>query len=314
VTEGSGRSGKVGRRKMAKGIDARTKLAGLIGWPLEHTLSPAIHNAAYEAMGLNWVYLPLPVPDGQDLVRVVAGLKGLPFVGFNVTMPYKRVMLSVCDEVATAAAMAGAVNTVHIVDGRLIGYNTDGRGLMESLKEEAGFLAEGKRAVILGTGGAAGAALVGLLLERAAHITIAGRRPEVAEDMIENLAGRLRQTTADAVELGSAREAVEAADLVVNATPLGMDPGDELPVSREWLQPGQVVADMVYRPSMTPLMEAASARGAQVVGGLGMLVDQGAIAIEIWNSGVQSTAPRGVMRTAAETVLAAETVRTSSGG
>ena len=114
-------------------IDAKTKLAGLIGWPLDHSLSPAMHNAAYEAMRLNWAYLPLPIREGQDLMRVVAALRVLPFVGFNVTMPYKRLMLNVCDEVATAAELAGAVNTVHIVDGRLIGYNTDGRGFMESL-------------------------------------------------------------------------------------------------------------------------------------------------------------------------------------
>jgi shikimate dehydrogenase len=295
-------------------IGARTKLAGLIGWPLDHTLSPAMHHAAYEAMNLDWVYLPLPVREGQDLVRVVAGLRGLPFVGFNVTMPYKRVMLNICDEVATAAQLAGAVNTVHVVDGRLIGYNTDGRGLMESLKEEAGFEPQGKRAVILGTGGAAGAALVGLVLERAGHITIAGRRPEVGEDMVENLAGRLRDTTAEAIALSDARDAVEGADLVINATPLGMSPDDELPVVREWLQPGQVVADMVYRPSITPLMEAATARGARAVGGLGMLVDQGAIAIEIWNSGVQNAAPRAVMRSAAEVELASQAGRTSTEG
>jgi shikimate dehydrogenase len=295
-------------------IGARTKLAGLIGWPLDHTLSPAMHNAAYEAMGLDWAYLPLPVREGQDLMRVVAGLRALPFVGFNVTMPYKRVMLNICDEVATAASLAGAVNTVHMVDGRLIGYNTDGRGLMESLKDEAGFEAQGKRAVIIGAGGAAGAALVGLLLEKAGHITVAGRRPAVAEDMIENLVDRLRDTTAEAVALGDARDAVESADLIINATPLGMQPGDALPVPKDWLQPGQVVADMVYRPSTTPLMEAATARGARVVGGLGMLVDQGAIAIEIWNSGIQNAAPRAVMRTAATAALAAESRRIPAGG
>jgi shikimate dehydrogenase len=176
-------------------IDAKTKLAGLIGWPLDHTLSPAMHNAAYAAMNLNWVYVPLPVPEGQDLVRVTNALRALPVVGFNVTMPYKRVMLNVCDEVATAAQLAGAVNTVHIVDGRLIGYNTDGRGLMESLKDEAGLEPAGKRAVILGTGGAAGAALVGMVLERAGLVTLVGRRLEVAEDMIENLSDRTSSST-----------------------------------------------------------------------------------------------------------------------
>jgi len=289
---------------VATTIDANTKLAGLIGWPLDHTLSPAMHNAAYEAMGLDWVYLPLPIREGQDLVRVTSAFRALPFVGFNVTMPYKRIMLNVCDEVATAARLAGAVNTVHVIDGRLIGYNTDGRGLMESLKGEASLEPAGKRAVILGTGGAAGAALVGLVLEKAAHVTLVGRRVEVGEDMIENLGDRLRETTAEAVPFGDeARGAVEAADVVVNATPLGMRADDPLPVPQDWLQPGQIVADMVYRPSVTPLMEAAAARGARAVGGLGMLIAQGAIAIEIWNQGVQTRAPRDVMRAAAETAL-----------
>jgi shikimate dehydrogenase len=290
---------------MALMIDARTRLAGLIGWPLEHTLSPAMHNAAYENMGLNWVYLPLPVKDGQDLVRVVASLRVLPFVGFNVTMPYKRIMLNVCDEVATAAQLAGAVNTVHVTDGRLIGYNTDGRGLVESLKAEAGLELQGRRAVIIGTGGAAGAALVGLVLERAAHVTVAGRRLDVAESMIDNVAGRTRETIAEARALGDdLRETIEAADLIINATPLGMRADDPLPIAKEWIQPGQVVADMVYRPSVTALAEAAVDRGARAIGGLGMLVGQGAIAIEIWNQGSQSAAPRDVMRTAAEVALA----------
>lgn len=285
-------------------IDAKTKLAGLIGWPLDHTLSPAMHNAAYAVMNLNLVYLPLPVREGQDLVRVTNALRALPFVGFNVTMPYKRVMMNVCDEVATAAQLAGAVNTVHIVDGRLIGYNTDGHGLMESLKDEAGLEPAGKRAVILGTGGAAGAALVGMMLERVGHVTLVGRRIEVAEDMIENLSDRLRETGADAVRFGpDAQAAVEAADVIVNATPLGMGPDDELPVPQEWFQPGQIVADMVYRPAVTPLMAAAQARGARTVGGLGMLIAQGAIAIEIWNQGVQTRAPRDVMRAAAESAM-----------
>ncbi|MDO8915449.1 MAG: shikimate dehydrogenase [Coriobacteriia bacterium] len=286
-------------------IDANTKLAGLIGWPLDHTLSPAMHNAAYAAMNLNWAYVPLPVREGQDLVRVTTALRALPFVGFNVTMPYKRVMLNVCDEVATAAQLAGAVNTVHVVDGKLIGYNTDGRGLMESLKDEAALAPAGKRAVILGTGGAAGAALVGMVLERVGQVTLVGRRVHIAEDMIENLSDRLRETKADAVAFGPEAQAIiEAADVIINATPLGMRPDDELPVPQEWLQPGQIVADMVYRPAVTPFMAAATSRGARVVGGLGMLVAQGAIAIEIWNQGMQNRAPRDVMRTAAEASLA----------
>jgi shikimate dehydrogenase len=285
-------------------------MAGLIGWPLEHTLSPAMHNAAYEKMGLNWVYVPLPVRDGQDLVRLVGGIRAMPFVGFNVTMPYKRIMINVCDEVSMAAQLAGAVNTVHMSDGRLIGYNTDGRGLIESVKDEAGLEIAGRRAVIVGTGGAAGAALVSLVLERAAHVTVAGRRLEVAESMVENLAGHLRDTTAVARSLSDdLRDVVEGADLVINATPLGMAEDDVLPVAKEWIHAGQVVADMVYRPAVTPLMAAATERGARAIGGLGMLVGQGAIAIEIWNQGAQTTAPRDVMRAAAEAAMATAPAR-----
>lgn len=290
---------------MPPNIDGRTKLAGLIGWPLEHTLSPAIHNAAYARMGLNWTYIPLPVQEGSELLRVTAALRALPFVGFNVTMPYKRVMLNVCDEAATQAHLAGSVNTVHIVDGRMIGYNTDGRGLVESLRDEAGFVSQDKSVVIVGAGGAAGAALVGLVLERAGRVTVAARDEEAAERLVDNLDGRTMQTTVESVELGEGlRAAVEGADLVINATPLGMNGGDPLPVPAEWLHSGQVVADMVYRPAVTPFMQAASARGAKALGGLGMLVAQAAIAIEIWNQGVQNPAPRDVMRAAAEAAVA----------
>ncbi|TLM79746.1 MAG: shikimate dehydrogenase, partial [Actinobacteria bacterium] len=145
---------------MTLDINGRTRLAGVVGWPLGHTLSPAMHNAAYEALGLDWVYVPLPVEDDADMLRFIGALRVLPFVGVNITMPHKQAMLRLCDEVAMFAQMAGAVNTVHVSDGRLIGYNTDGRGLLEALETEAGFLPEGKSVTLVGAGGAAGAALV----------------------------------------------------------------------------------------------------------------------------------------------------------
>jgi shikimate dehydrogenase len=288
-------------------IDGTTKLAGVTGWPLDHTLSPVMHNAAYEAMGLKWVYVPLPVREGSDLLGVLAALKKLPFVGLNVTMPYKRVMLNMCDEVAAMARLAGAVNTVHFVDGKMIGYNTDGRGFTESLEREADFVPEGKRVVIVGTGGAAGAALVGLVLGKAANVVLAGRNPEAGELLLERMGPSLRDTDAEAVPLDeSLRPLVEGADLVVNATPLGMSPDDPSPLPAEWLQPGQVVADMVYRPANTAFLAAAAQRGATPLGGLGMLVAQGAVAIEIWNGDTQVPAPREIMRSAAEAALASE--------
>ena len=126
-------------------IDGRTRPAGVVGWPVEHSLSPAMHNAAYESLGLNWVYLGFPAPDQNALLRLADAARSLPFVGFNVTMPHKQAMLELCDEVAMLAQMAGAVNTVHCVDGRLVGYNTDSRGLLESIEAEAHFSSEGRR-------------------------------------------------------------------------------------------------------------------------------------------------------------------------
>ncbi len=133
-------------------IKGTTKLAGVVGNPLHHSLSPAMHNAAYEHLGLDWVYVPLLISDEVGLRRLLAAVTSLPFVGFNVTMPYKQAVLELCDELATAASMAGAVNTVHCTEGKLVGYNTDGRGLLESLEEETGLLVEGKDVVLSGIG------------------------------------------------------------------------------------------------------------------------------------------------------------------
>jgi shikimate dehydrogenase len=299
---------------MTRHLDGSTQLAGLIGWPLAHTLSPAMHNAAYQSMGLNRVYMPLAVRDGATLARAIAGIRAFPFVGFNVTMPYKRLVLNMCDEVATQARLAGSVNTVHLRDGKMIGYNTDGRGLLESLASEAGFAAEGRRAVVVGAGGAAGAALVALVLSRASHVAVASRRPEQAEDLVDRIGDHARETELIGTGLGpDLRELIESADLVVNATPLGMSPDDPPLLPGEWLQPGQVVADMIYMPKVTRLLAAAAARGAKPVGGLGMLVAQGAISIEIWNDATQVSAPRDIMRAAAECERAALEARTGGG-
>lgn len=281
-------------------ISGKTRLAGVIGWPVDHSLSPAMHNAAYEALNLNWVYVPMPVPDEIGLRRVVAAIRSLPFVGFNVTMPYKADVLELCDEVAMAASMAGAVNTVHCVDGKLIGYNTDGRGLLESLSADAGFDPADKNVVLIGAGGAAGSALVAFILGRVATVTIVNRDVQRAEDMITRVEPHLKSTRALAVNIEAAEPYVASADLIVNATPLGMNAGDPSPLPTEWLNPGHVVLDMVYGGSApTALVSAASECGATGLDGLGMLVNQGATAVDIWNDGSQVRTPRDVMRAAA---------------
>jgi len=257
-------------------ISGSTKLAGVIGWPVEHSLSPAMHNAAYEVLRVNWAYLPLGVSDEVGLRRVVAAIRSLPFVGFNVTMPYKSAVVELCDEVAMAASMAGAVNTVHCVDGRLIGYNTDGRGLLESLSTDASFDPAEKNVVLLGAGGAAGSALVAFILSRAASVTIVNRDTFRAEELISRVEPHLKSTRASALDLDAAERYVSSADLIVNATPLGMNVGDPSPVPVEWLGSHQVVFDMVYgRETPTELVAGALRSGAKAIDGLGMLGNPG---------------------------------------
>ena len=285
-------------------INGTTKLAGVIGWPVNHSLSPAMHNAVYEDLGLNWAYLPLPVADEIGLRRVVAAIRSLPFVGFNITMPYKAAMLDLCDEVAMAAKMAGAVNAVHCVDGRLIGYNTDGRGLVESLQVDAGLTLDGKRVVLLGAGGAAGAALVAFVLGKAADVVVVNRDVPRAEELLARIEPHLRATRIEAVTYDIAERAVRSADLIVNATSLGMKPGDPSPIPEAWMHDGQVVFDMVYGVhEVTALVREARSAGARAVDGVGMLVSQGAIAVDIWNDSKQVPTSRETMRAAVEQQL-----------
>ncbi len=289
---------------MKKDINGSTRLAGVIGWPIEHSLSPAMHNAAYSRLGLDWAYLPLPVRESADVPAVVTAIRSLPFVGFNVTMPYKQMMLGLCDEVAAQAQLCGAVNTVQVVDGRLLGYNTDGRGLLESLRDDAGFDPAGKRALVLGSGGAAGAIAAALVLAGVAHLTIVSRDPAHADGLIARLTPHARDTELAVVRSGDESAAlVQAADLVVNSTPLGLRPGDPSPVQGEWLHAGQVISDMIYSPPHTKFLDDAEAAGAKAIGGLGMLVAQGAISLEIWNGDSAMSAPRDVMRDAAYAAL-----------
>lgn len=290
-------------------IKGTTQLAAVIGNPLDHTLSPAMHNAAYEKLGLDWVYVPLRVEDEPGLRRLLAAAPSLSIVGFNVTMPYKQAVLDLCDQVATAARMAGAVNTIHCTDNGLVGYNTDGRGLLEALDSEAGFDVSGTEVVILGSGGAAGAAFVAFILARAARVTVVSRNQQTATALVDRMAGHLGTVDAHACTFDEARGAVSTASLIVNTTPLGMRPGDPSPIPAGIVSPGQVVYDMVYgRAEPTALVRESMAAGALALDGLGMLVAQGAVAIDIWDENTQRHAPRDVMRQAAEWELASRVV------
>lgn len=286
-------------------IRGTTRLAGVVGNPLAHSLSPAMHNAVYEHLGLDWVYIPLEVSDEIGLRRLAAAAPSLPLVGFNITMPYKRAALELCDEVAMAAQMAGAVNAIHCKDGKLVGYNTDGRGLLEALETEAGFTPAGTHAVVVGAGGAAGAAAVALLLAKAARITIVNRSIDSAEELASRLYAHAGATVLEASSSDQAANAAfSSANLIVNATSVGMRPDDPSPVPSGIVGPGQVVYDMVYGThEPTALLRDSRAAGAVALDGLGMLVCQGATSVDIWHTSAQTRTPRDVMRAAAEEAL-----------
>jgi len=284
-------------------LSGHTRVVGVIGDPVAHSLSPALHNAAFEALRLDWVYVAFPVPRGRG-ADAVAAVAALGLAGFNVTMPHKEDVAAACDELTPDAAALRSVNTVVArPGGRTLGDSTDGPGFLDALAEEDVAVA-GQPVLVLGAGGAARAVV--LALGRAgATVTVAARRPEAAESAAVLAPGaRAVALGAVAPSAPSAAGAVDPAafSLVVNATPLGMSGGDPLPVDPEALHAGQTVVDLVYHPADTPLLTAARARGAQAVNGLGMLLHQAARSFTLWTG---ESAPLDAMRAAVTSALAA---------
>lgn len=255
-------------------------LAAVIGSPVSHSLSPAIHNAAFRAVGLPWVFVAWEVPDGYA-PEALASMERFGVAGLSVTMPHKSAVAEAVDSLAEEAATLGAVNCVASETGsdgktKLVGHNTDGYGLLASLREDAGFDPADAACLILGAGGAARAAVLALADAGASRVAVANRTSERAEQAAA-LAG-------DKGEVVSADAAGEF-DLVVNATPLGMgNLKGEIPVSPMLLHPGQIVLDLIYDPPETPLLAQARAKGIRAHNGLGMLIHQAARAFELWTS------------------------------
>lgn len=272
---------------MAAPIDGHTRVTGIIGWPVEHSLSPAMHNAAFEALGLNWRYVAFPVH--PDRVReALVGLAAAGVAGINVTIPHKRAVLEVCSSVSDAVRAIGAANTL-IPDGEggWRADNTDAEGFVRALDEQAPVDLDGRQVLLLGAGGAA-RALAFALRRRGARVLVANRTPGKAAEV-----GADGEVPFGGPELDAA---VAASALVVNATSLGLH-GDEVPpeLPLAAIGPGQVVADIVYRPGGTPWLAAVAERGARTVDGLGMLLHQGAAAFAQWTG---QEPPVEVMRAA----------------
>jgi shikimate dehydrogenase len=290
-------------------ISARTALVGVLGDPVRHSLSPAMHNAALGELGLDWVYLALPAPS-ERLAAVVEGLAAMQCRGLSVTLPHKQAVAPLCRELSPLAERLGAVNTlVPMAGGGWHGTNTDVEGFLAPLHGDGPGAWQGRRAVVLGCGGSARAVLAGLVELGLGEIAVAGRRPEPLQAFRTNgqaWAPQLRPLAWD--DLAAA---LAEADLVVNTTPVGMasaqDPAaanrSPLDASQlDALRAGTTVYDLIYVPRPSALLQAATARGCRSLDGLEMLVQQGAAALRLW-SGV-SAVPVGAMRAAVEAALA----------
>jgi shikimate dehydrogenase len=274
-------------------IGGRTRLAGVIGWPVAESLSPTIHNAAFAALAMDWAYLPLAVPPGR-VPEAVAGLRALGFAGANVTMPHKTEVAHAVDTLTEDARLLDAVNTITVGADSVQGANSDAPGFERFLRADAGFDPAGRTAVVFGGGGAARACALSLGRSGLSELVVAVREPERGIPLTR----LARELPVDLRVIPIGDAASEHPDLLVNATPLG-HAGESLP--HPALGPGVLVVDLLYRPAVTPLLAAAREAGASAFNGLGLLLHQAALSFEMWTG---QAPPMPVMSAAALAELA----------
>ena len=274
-------------------ISGRTKLFGIFGYPIQHTFSPGMHNAAFKKLGMDACYVPFAVRPEKlgDALRAVIPL-GL--CGVNITVPHKEQVSGYLDDLSEEARLINAVNTIEVRNGKLIGYNTDGKGFLRSLDEDARFKPKGKTFLFIGSGGAARAVGFSLAVSGAKKIMFhdidAGKSKALASDIRQKIGADVECVSTDVLATSAAQ-----ADCLINATPLGLKRTDPLPMRKEYILKKHLVCDLVYNPPETALLRAAKARGSKRLSGLGMLLYQGVIAFEIWTGG---KAPIQVMKRA----------------
>jgi shikimate dehydrogenase len=294
-------------------LNAATRYCAVLGHPIRHSASPAMQNAALTKLGLDWRYLAFDVhPD--DLARAIAGAKAMHFIGLNLTVPHKLLALNLVDELDESAKAWGAVNTIRFEaqdskgqwlplrkftketprEIRSVGFNTDADAITRSLHEDLGLKLKGAKALLLGAGGAGRTAALKLAAEGVAEIHLVNRTASKAQVIAEEIRRRFPSVKAS---IGYPRNANLALDVLLNATSLGLKPRDPSPLDQAQfpLRRARAVYDMIYRPAETPLLKAARKAGCRTANGVGMLLYQGARALELWTG---KSAPVPVMRRA----------------
>jgi shikimate dehydrogenase len=279
-------------------INAATRCCAVYGFPIRHSASPAMHNAAFTALGLNWRYLAFEVPPDK-LRAAIAGAKAMQFAGLNLTVPHKLPAVDMVDALDESAKTWGAVNTIHFEPAdaggeiRAVGFNTDADAMVTALREDLKVELRGAKVLLLGAGGAGRTAALKLASENVAELFLVNRTQSKADAV----AGEIKDKF-PAVRVASGHPKI-AVDLVLNATSLGLKPGDPSPLDEKQfsLRQARAVYDMIYNPGETALLKAAKAAGCRAANGLGMLLHQGAKAFEIWTG---KSAPLDVMRRALE--------------
>lgn len=274
-------------------ITGTTRVVGIFGDPVTHSLSPPMQNAALRAAGIDAVYVPFHVT-ASGLGEALRAIRAMHILGVNLTVPHKEAACALVDELDPEAELIGAVNTIVNRDGRLHGHNTDAPGLLRALGEELGVAPAGRRVLVTGAGGAARAAVVALARAGAAWIGVVNRTPERAARMLAEIAPQLQGTTFAALPLAEGLPELHGGgvDLLVNGTTVGLH-GEPFPLApAACVHPGGAVYDMVYRREPTPLVAAATAAGLAAADGLGMLAGQGEEAFRLWFG---EAPPAGVM-------------------
>ena len=262
-------------------ITGKTNVVGVIGHPIEHSMSPPMHNNAFKKMDMDYVYVAFHVLP-EDIEKLITSAKTMDIKGLNVTIPHKTTIIPYLDEIDETAEKIGAVNTIRFKDGKAKGYNTDGTGAIKSIQEYTSL--ENKDVLIIGAGGASKAIAFTLINENINSLTIANRSEDNANKLIDNIKKQTNFTNIKFLPIADADSIVETVDIIINTTPIGMYPKHEVPapIKTEKINENHVVMDVIYNPLETTLLKEARINGAVTINGTSMLINQGIVAFEIF--------------------------------